>query len=867
MNKLDNNKHNKFDINIKDKRSSKNLLNIITQTTRQVRSAMQPNQTGLKNNYLTCYPTDRNNISKNSANTSSSPTNKSSIIIQSKDKSILVKDFNHNNQSNLNISAIKNKTIYLNNLTKNNNKSVFKLKLVKTGFSSVFTNKLKANSPKDSKNYNYSNLNTNRINSTNNIIMNIEKEKNTLNKSKVKINLSNVINKKSKEYKSNTILKSARNLYNNIWDINTINYDIFTFNKDHKINNIDYNYKQNSNKDMDKFSSYYSKLNNNLNSRNTKYNLEIKITSDNINNYYTNKNISNVLHNKNINNISNSYKLYKLPYISHNKFKTIDVSDARLTNKLDIKNIDLNYNDSILRTSKHKIKDDSGIKSHCLLNSKKEKLYINSIKTFKTININNLNKTSNKNINYSKKYVLSSSCRTESDANSLYQTKLNTPNFNLNIKNNLNYYNLNSLDLNQPSQTENNLVKILKDMKIENNENTNKSYYNYNNSLDVLDFKNNYLVNFSTKNNNKKSKPNVFSNNKIINQKGNLDSDLDNSKDDKFSYNQLYNNENLSFSLTDAYSNNYNNEHKKFKNNNNYNLYCYNNSNLLKRRSNNYNNNFKDSFVFNLEAISNVNKTSKRLVTINTLKSLGVNLKRKTAGTSVVSISLQNPNTMKTIYSKQLLNKIDENFIVENLLGKGSFGEVYKVIHKKSKHIYALKIIPKQPIIQNNLIRYLLAEKNISTKLDFPFIAKSFNSFQSKSRLYLLMQYYPHGDFGEYLNKEKRMEENNAKYFICQIILALEHLHVNNIVYRDLKPENILIDSEGNAILTDFGLAKENINKYKNEITNSFCGSYAYLAPEILLKQGHGKAVDWYLLGVLFFELLVGIPPYYSTNK
>ena len=95
--------------------------------------------------------------------------------------------------------------------------------------------------------------------------------------------------------------------------------------------------------------------------------------------------------------------------------------------------------------------------------------------------------------------------------------------------------------------------------------------------------------------------------------------------------------------------------------------------------------------------------------------------------------------------------------------------------------------------------------------------------------------------------------------------MALEYLHQNNIIYRDLKPDNVIIDTEGHTLLTDFGLSKEGI--FDGTSTNSFCGSIAYLAPEILQKTGHGKSVDWYLLGVLLYEMLVGVTPYYSIKK
>lgn len=112
----------------------------------------------------------------------------------------------------------------------------------------------------------------------------------------------------------------------------------------------------------------------------------------------------------------------------------------------------------------------------------------------------------------------------------------------------------------------------------------------------------------------------------------------------------------------------------------------------------------------------------------------------------------------------------------------------------------------------------------------------------------------------------KKFPEEIVKLYLAEIILALEHLHKKDIIYRDLKPDNIVVDEDGHALLTDFGLSKEGVLNY-NQGAKSFCGSVAYLAPEMLKRTGHGKAVDWYLLGVVMYELLVGIPPFYANNK
>ena len=128
-----------------------------------------------------------------------------------------------------------------------------------------------------------------------------------------------------------------------------------------------------------------------------------------------------------------------------------------------------------------------------------------------------------------------------------------------------------------------------------------------------------------------------------------------------------------------------------------------------------------------------------------------------------------------------------------------------------------------------------------------------------------MQTYCPGGDLAKYINKEKRFPESKAKLYAAEVLLALDHLHKKDIIYRDLKPDNIVLDAEGHALLTDFGLSREGV--YDQLVAKSFCGSIAYLAPEMLKRQGHGKAVDWYLLGVLIYEMLVGVPPFYSSNR
>ena len=208
-------------------------------------------------------------------------------------------------------------------------------------------------------------------------------------------------------------------------------------------------------------------------------------------------------------------------------------------------------------------------------------------------------------------------------------------------------------------------------------------------------------------------------------------------------------------------------------------------------------------------------------------------------------------------------------------LGQGSFGIVYLVEKlsidpetKKAvptKKLYAMKILNKRQIISQNLVKYAKSERDVMTITRHPFAIGLKYAFQTPDKLFLLLDYAAGGNMTRQLQKERRFEEDRARFYLCEIMLALDDLHKRDIIFRDLKPDNIVFDAEGHVMITDFGLSRGGINM--NDSAQSFCGSPAYLAPEMLRRQGHGKPVDWYLIGVLLYEMLVGIPPYYSNNK
>jgi serine/threonine protein kinase len=135
-------------------------------------------------------------------------------------------------------------------------------------------------------------------------------------------------------------------------------------------------------------------------------------------------------------------------------------------------------------------------------------------------------------------------------------------------------------------------------------------------------------------------------------------------------------------------------------------------------------------------------------------------------------------------------------------------------------------------------------------------------AFQTDEKLYMVMDFMNGGELFYHLRREQTFKEDKIKFYASEIILALQTLHDNGIVYRDLKPENILLDSEGHIRLTDFGLSKTGIFKSEEDMAYTICGTPEYLAPEIVRGEGHGKAVDWWSLGALLYEMQCGRPPF-----
>ncbi|KAK2161896.1 hypothetical protein LSH36_108g07124 [Paralvinella palmiformis] len=209
------------------------------------------------------------------------------------------------------------------------------------------------------------------------------------------------------------------------------------------------------------------------------------------------------------------------------------------------------------------------------------------------------------------------------------------------------------------------------------------------------------------------------------------------------------------------------------------------------------------------------------------------------------------------------------DFELLKLLGKGGYGKVFlvrKTRGQDASQIFAMKVLKKATIVRNAKdTAHTKAERNILEGVKHPFIVDLIYAFQTGGKLYLILEYLCGGELFMQLEREGIFMEDTACFYLAELTLAIEHLHSMGIIYRDLKPENILLDSQGHVKLTDFGLCKESI--HEGTMTHTFCGTIEYMAPEILMRSGHGKAVDWWSLGALMYDMLTGAPPFTAENR
>lgn len=205
-----------------------------------------------------------------------------------------------------------------------------------------------------------------------------------------------------------------------------------------------------------------------------------------------------------------------------------------------------------------------------------------------------------------------------------------------------------------------------------------------------------------------------------------------------------------------------------------------------------------------------------------------------------------------------------ENLQFIKVLGKGSFGKVMLAEHRKTKQIFAVKVLKKDSICADDDVECTLTEKRVLT-LEHPFLTSLHSAFQTKDRLFFVMEYVSGGDLMFQIQKSRRFTEERSKFYAAEVILALMFLHKHGVIYRDIKLDNILLDCEGHCKLADFGMCRDGVKD--GHLATTFCGTPDYIAPEILQELDYGASVDWWALGVLMYEMLAGQPPFEADNE
>uniref|UniRef100_A0A8C2AKD1 non-specific serine/threonine protein kinase n=1 Tax=Cyprinus carpio TaxID=7962 RepID=A0A8C2AKD1_CYPCA len=256
------------------------------------------------------------------------------------------------------------------------------------------------------------------------------------------------------------------------------------------------------------------------------------------------------------------------------------------------------------------------------------------------------------------------------------------------------------------------------------------------------------------------------------------------------------------------------------------------------------------------------------------ISQLGLN--RDPLDGAIISLnSLQNKSLPTPLRRKPL----ESDFETIKLISNGAYGAVYLVRHKETRQRFAMKKINRQNLILRNQIQQVFVERDILTFAENPFVVSMFCSFETRRHLCMVMEYVEGGDCATLLKNMGPLPVDMTRMYFAETVLALEYLHSYGIVHRDLKPDNLLITSMGHIKLTDFGLSKIGLmnmttNLYEGHIekdTREFidkqvCGTPEYIAPEVILRQGYGKPVDWWAMGVILYEFLVGCVPFFGDT-
>uniref|UniRef100_A0A673MR58 protein kinase C n=1 Tax=Sinocyclocheilus rhinocerous TaxID=307959 RepID=A0A673MR58_9TELE len=201
------------------------------------------------------------------------------------------------------------------------------------------------------------------------------------------------------------------------------------------------------------------------------------------------------------------------------------------------------------------------------------------------------------------------------------------------------------------------------------------------------------------------------------------------------------------------------------------------------------------------------------------------------------------------------------DFDLLRVIGRGSYAKVLLVRLKKTDRIYAMKVVKKELVNDDEDIDWVQTEKHVFEQAsNHPFLVGLHSCFQTESRLFFVIEYVNGGDLMFHMQRQRKLPEEHARFYSAEISLALNYLHERGIIYRDLKLDNVLLESEGHIKLTDYGMCKEGLRP--GDTTSTFCGTPNYIAPEILRGEDYGFSVDWWALGVLMFEMMAGRSPF-----
>ena len=233
-------------------------------------------------------------------------------------------------------------------------------------------------------------------------------------------------------------------------------------------------------------------------------------------------------------------------------------------------------------------------------------------------------------------------------------------------------------------------------------------------------------------------------------------------------------------------------------------------------------------------------------------------------------LSLDNISTFNTSNQQQTSDELIkqttrqmslDDFDLLKVIGRGSYAKVFLVEYKRSKKCYAMKVIKKSMVNDDEDIDWVQTEKHVFEQAtNHPFLVGLHSCFQTESRLFFVIEYLCGGDLMYHMQRKRKLPEDHARFYAAEITLALDFLHSKGIIYRDLKLDNVLLDIEGHVKLTDYGMCKEGLTK--GEKTTTFCGTPNYIAPEMLRGEEYSFSVDWWALGVLMYEMMAGRSPF-----